>query len=79
MGKSKQSANDTSVIVVLGIDTDGKPHASRFPTIHADLAIRAAGLMKLHAIKVTATTLLTAALAYPRARFSRPAAVWSRS
>ena len=40
------------VIVVLGIDVDGKPHASRFAQRDAQFVLRAAELMGFHVIHV---------------------------
>jgi hypothetical protein len=40
------------VIVVLGIDVDGKPHASRFAQHDAQFVVRAAELMGFHVIHV---------------------------
>jgi len=41
------------IIVVLGIDVDGKPHASRFEERDAPFVQRAAQLMGFHLIRVT--------------------------
>jgi hypothetical protein len=40
------------IIVVLGIDIDNKPHASRFEQRDAPFVVRAAELMGLHVIRV---------------------------
>jgi hypothetical protein len=40
------------ILVVLGIGTDGKPHASRFASSDASLVARAANLMRFHMIEV---------------------------
>ena len=40
------------ILVVLGIDIDGKPHASRFAERDARFVQRAAELMGFHAIQV---------------------------
>ena len=40
------------IIVVLGIDIDNKPHASRFEERDAPFVVRAAELMGLHVIRV---------------------------
>jgi hypothetical protein len=40
------------IIVVLGIDVDGKPHASRFEQHDAQFVVRAAELMGFHVIHV---------------------------
>jgi hypothetical protein len=42
-----------SVLVVLGVGADDKPHASRFTEEDTTLAIRAARLMNFHAVRVT--------------------------
>jgi len=44
-------------IVLLGLDNGGKSHASKFPARHEEVALRAARLMKLRAVKVTDTAL----------------------
>src|SRR5215208_2095883 len=40
------------IIVVLGIDVDGKPHASRFEHRDAPFVVRAAELMGFHVVHV---------------------------
>lgn len=42
-----------AILVVLGMGSDDKPHASRFTDEDATLAIRAAQLMNFHAVRVT--------------------------
>ena len=42
------------ILVVLGIDIDGKPHASRFAKHDAAFVARAAELMGFHVIRVPA-------------------------
>ena len=42
------------ILVVLGIDIEGKPHASRFAEQDAPLVLRAAELMGFHVIRVPA-------------------------
>jgi hypothetical protein len=40
------------ILVVLGIDIDGKPHASRFEERDASVVTRAAELMRFHMIRI---------------------------
>jgi hypothetical protein len=40
------------ILVVLGVDIDGKPHASRFPESDALIVARAAQMMGFHVIRV---------------------------
>ena len=47
-------AEKQPILVVLGIDTDGKPHASRFVRGDASLVARAAELMGFYVIQVAA-------------------------
>ena len=41
------------ILIVLGVDIDGKPHASRFEAADAPLVTRAAELMSFHLIRVS--------------------------
>ena len=45
-------AEKVPILVVLGIDIDGKPHASRFAEHDAPFVVRAAELMGFHVIRV---------------------------
>src|SRR5437868_7553216 len=45
-------AEKVPILVVLGIDMDGKPHASRFAEHDAPLVQRAAELMGFHVVRV---------------------------
>ena len=45
-------AENAPIIVVLGIDIDGKPHASRFDERDAPIVLRAAELMAFHVVRV---------------------------
>jgi hypothetical protein len=47
-----QMSEKLPVIVVLGIDIDGKPHASRFEQHDAPFVVRAAELMGFHVVHV---------------------------
>src|SRR5438309_308249 len=47
-------AEKVPILVVLGLDIDGKPHASRFAERDAPFVQRAAELMGFHAIRVPA-------------------------
>src|SRR5712671_2974809 len=47
-------AEKVPILVVLGIDIDGKPHASRFTEHDASFVLRAAELMGFHVIRVSA-------------------------
>ena len=49
-------AEKVPIIVVLGIDIDGKPHASRFEDRDAPFVLRAAELMGFHVIRVAPET-----------------------
>jgi hypothetical protein len=42
------------ILVVLGVDIDGKPHASRFPESDALIVTRAAQMMGFHVVRVAA-------------------------
>jgi hypothetical protein len=60
-------AEKVPILVVLGIDVDSKPHASRFAERDAPFVVRAAELMGFHVIRVTPdkTELHTLAKALP--------------
>src|SRR5438309_9495912 len=45
-------AEKVPILVVLGIDIDGKPHASRFAEHDASFVLRAAELMGFHVVRV---------------------------
>src|SRR5258708_2084781 len=47
-------AEKVPILVVLGIDIDGKPHGSRFDERDAPFVTRAAQLMGFHVIRVAA-------------------------
>ena len=45
-------AKNVPILVVLGIDIEGKPHASRFAEHDAPFVQRAAELMGFHVVRV---------------------------
>jgi hypothetical protein len=52
--EAQPAAKAGSAVVVFGKDEDGKARAARFRSDEAELAIKAAGSMKLRVLKVTA-------------------------
>src|SRR4249920_1737421 len=52
MSQGFNMSEKVPIIVVLGIDIDSKPHASRFEERDAPFVVRAAELMGLHVIRV---------------------------
>jgi hypothetical protein len=61
--------SDTDAIfVVLGRDTQGKPHAARFSDEDAELAAKAADLMSFHAVRVVEPPLMHLAASLPLGR-----------
>lgn len=60
-----QPTTPAAVLVVLGLGSDGKPHAARFDQADKALVIKAAGLMGFHAIDVAAGELQATALQLP--------------
>ena len=55
-------------VILFGLGDDGKPRAAYFPAAHADLAIKAAGLMGLTAVKVASPELGELAAKLPAGR-----------
>ena len=60
--------NASAALVVFGLDNGGKPHASVFAQPDADLAEKAAGLMGMHAFRLTEPEHLTAVAELPAGR-----------
>jgi hypothetical protein len=58
----------TPVLVLLGLDGSGKPHASRFPIEYETVALKAAGMMNLHALNIADPELINAATDLPEGK-----------
>src|SRR4051794_33314001 len=54
IGEVLQMSEKVPILVVLGLDVDGKPHASRFEERDAAFVVRAAELMRFHVVRVPA-------------------------
>src|SRR3981189_648031 len=64
-----QTSSSSAVPVVLfGLDDHGKPKAARFPEKQADLATKAAGLLKLHVLPLVGTSVSDLAGRVPPSR-----------
>jgi hypothetical protein len=55
-------------VVLFGVDATGKPKAARFPEKQADLAIKAAGHLKLHVLPIIGQTVTDLAGHLPAGR-----------
>jgi hypothetical protein len=54
IGRFSKMSEKVPILAVLGLDVDGKPHASRFEERDAAFVVRAAELMRFHVIRVPA-------------------------
>lgn len=66
--KQTASSSKPATIVVLGLDSDGKPHAARFTTANLAVVTRAAAMMKFHAVSIDGTAQLKAAGELPEGK-----------
>jgi len=66
--KQIASTSKPGTIVVLGLDSDGKPHAARFTSANAAVVTRAAAMMKFHAIAIDSAAQLKAAAELPEGK-----------
>src|SRR4030081_583661 len=65
----RQTSSSSAVPVVLfGLDDHGKPKAARFPEKQADLATKAAGLLKLHVLPIVGASVSDLAGRIPAGR-----------
>ncbi len=62
------TADDTSALVVFGMDDSGRPHASQFNDADAQLAEKAAGLMGMHVFRAATEEHRALAAKLPRGR-----------
>ena len=62
------TSDDSSVLLVLGLDADGKPHGSRFNETDSALVEKAAGLMGFSVARVTEPELRQVAAKLPEGR-----------
>jgi hypothetical protein len=65
MTDQKDDTQSMAMLVVLGVDAEGKPHASRFSPADSEQAVRAAGMMNFHAVNVGDSELQKVATELP--------------
>src|SRR4030088_2993441 len=53
----KTSSSPAVPVVLFGLDQHGKPKAARFPETQADLATKAAGLLKLQVLPIVGASI----------------------
>lgn len=62
---SQTHETEPGVLVVLGVDAESKPHASKFPLADRELVLRAAGLMGFRVIELGAGDVAGLRVAIP--------------